>query len=68
MRGGSDPVTMARRPVRSMPSTTSAAVDSAPNGVVMGVLTVMMSLGLAGMMETEEPPLLSLRVSGASSV
>jgi hypothetical protein len=28
-----------------MPSTTSAAVDSAPNGVVMGVLTVMMSLG-----------------------
>ena len=37
------PVTMARRPVRSMPSTTSAAVDSAVNGVVIGVLTVMMS-------------------------
>ena len=37
------PVTMARRPVRSMPSTTSAAVDSAVNGVVMGVLTVMLS-------------------------
>ncbi len=37
------PVTMARRPVRSMPATTSAAVDSAPNGVVMGALTVMMS-------------------------
>ena len=36
------PVTMARRPVRSMPSTTSAAVDSAVNGVVIGVLAVMM--------------------------
>ena len=36
------PVTMARRPVRSMPSTTSAAVDPAANGVVIGVLTVMM--------------------------
>ena len=59
------PVTMTRRPVRSMPSTTSAAVDSAVNGVVMGVLTVMMS---PGMIETEEPPLLSSRLIGASSV
>jgi hypothetical protein len=29
------PVTTARMPVRSMPSTTSAAVEVAPNGVVM---------------------------------
>ena len=28
------PVTMARRPERSMPATTSAAVDWCPNGVV----------------------------------
>ncbi len=35
------PVTMTRRPVRSTPSSTSAAVDVAPNGVVMGVLMVM---------------------------
>ena len=32
------PVTIMRLPVRSMPSTTSAAVDSAPNGVVMRVI------------------------------
>jgi hypothetical protein len=29
------PVTIARPPERSMPSTTSVAVDSNPNGVVM---------------------------------
>ena len=38
------PVTMARRPVRSMPSMTSAAVDSAVNGVVMGVDMIFPSL------------------------
>jgi len=35
------PVTMTRRPVRSIPATTSAAVDSKENGVVMGVCAVM---------------------------
>src|SRR3954454_17489141 len=33
------PVTMARLPVRSMPATTSAAVEEKPNGVVIGVMT-----------------------------
>ena len=32
------PVTIARRPVRSTPATTSAAVDSKPKGVVIGVV------------------------------
>jgi hypothetical protein len=31
------PVTMARRSLRSIPSTTSPAVDSAVNGVVTGI-------------------------------
>src|SRR3954451_20195190 len=33
------PVTMARLPVRSMPATTSAAVEEKSNGVVIGVMT-----------------------------
>jgi hypothetical protein len=36
------PVTIARRAVRSTPATTSAAVDCAPNGVVMRMLLVSM--------------------------
>ncbi len=40
------PVTTTRRPARSMPSTTSSAVDSAVNGVVMRlVITFPVSLG-----------------------
>jgi hypothetical protein len=35
------PVTMTRRPVRSIPSTTSAAVDRALNGMLMGRVAVM---------------------------
>src|SRR3954451_18615728 len=33
------PVTMARLPDRSMPATTSAAVEEKPNGVVIVVMT-----------------------------
>jgi hypothetical protein len=35
------PVTMIRLPPNSMPATASAAVDCALNGVVMGVVAVM---------------------------
>ena len=38
------PVTTVRRPVRSMPATTSSAVDSRRNGVVTRALLVMMIL------------------------
>jgi len=35
------PVTIARLPVRSTPATTSAAVESNPNGVVILLLWLM---------------------------
>jgi len=40
------PVTTARRPDRSTPAMTSAAVDSAPNGVVMRSGMMMSSFRL----------------------
>jgi len=41
------PVTIARRPDRSTPAMTSAAVDSAPNGVVMRSAMMMSSFRLS---------------------
>src|SRR5580704_11797399 len=37
------PVTIARRPVRSIPAMTSAAVDCAPNGVVMRSMVLLLA-------------------------